>query len=223
MFARLLGKFRGNSFHDWINFAVSRYYRFKGIVYYRQVFGGFGKGSLLYEPSLLTHPQHIFIGEKVQIRQGVRLEAVACDDSYTPEFHIGNNVNIEQFVQISCIGKLTISDNVSIGSRTMILCGSHPFWDAKSEVKVGDRIAGKNAMVEICEGAFIGSGVSIAPNVRIGKRAVIGSNSVVKNSVPDFCVADGNPAVVVMKYDQSDRTWSSVKRRNKALGVNDSI
>jgi acetyltransferase-like isoleucine patch superfamily enzyme len=201
-------KFRNKGFHDFVNIAISRYYRGKGVLYYRLVFGSFGRKSVLYKPALLTHPHLIHVGDRVHIRQGVRLEAVACDSTYTPDFRIGNNVNIEQFVQLSCVGKLIIGDNVSIGSRTMILAGSHPFLDAKSETKVGDRIAGKNAVVEIGEGAFIGSGVNIQPNVRIGRRAVIGAGSVVKSSVPDFCVADGNPAKVVLRYSPDNDRWA---------------
>jgi acetyltransferase-like isoleucine patch superfamily enzyme len=44
-------------------------------------------------------------------------------------------------------------------------------------------------------------------NVRVGRHSVIGSNSVVKINVPDYSVADGNPASVIMTYDQADKRW----------------
>jgi acetyltransferase-like isoleucine patch superfamily enzyme len=179
----------------------------KAAVYYKYVFASFGRGSTLGKPALLTNPHLIHIGNNVNIRQMARIEAVACDDTYTPEFRIGDNVNIEHFVQLSAIGRLIIGPNVSIGSRTMILCGSHPFLDAANPLKIGDRLAGKDAYIEIGEGTFIGSGVAIMQNVRIGRRVVIAANSVVKKSIPEYCVVEGNPAVIVMRYDEARDQW----------------
>jgi acetyltransferase-like isoleucine patch superfamily enzyme len=70
--------------------------RLKGILYYRRVFGGFGRGSSLDKPLLLSNPHLIHIGERVYIRPGVRLEAVACDGTNEPELRIGDDVRIEQ-------------------------------------------------------------------------------------------------------------------------------
>ena len=185
-----------------------RFLLLKAAFYYRHVFASFGAGSTLGKPALLTNPHWIHIGRNVNIRQMARIEAVACDDSYIPEFRIGDNVNIEHFVQLSAIGRLIIGSNVSIGSRTMILCGSHPFLDVKNPMKIGDRLAGKDAFIEIGEGTFIGSGVAIMQNVRIGRKVVIAANSVVKKSIPDYCVVEGNPATIVMRYDELEDRWT---------------
>lgn len=186
--------------------------RLKAICYYRHIFGSFGRGSTLGKPALLTNPHFMHLGNNVHIRPFARLEAVACDGSYNPELRIGDNVNIEHFVQISAVGKLDIGSNVSIGSRSLILCGTHPFLDAKSPVKIGDRLAGKNSFIEIGEGTFIGAGCAILQNVRIGKHVVIGVNSVVKTSIPDYCVVEGNPAAIIMRYDEMQDRWATIKR-----------
>lgn len=211
MFA-VLRRFIGMRVPDKLSIPSRLLLRLKASLYYRHIFASFGRGSTLGKPVLLTNPHLIHIGDNVHIRQTVRLEAVACDATYTPEFRIGDNVNIEHFVQISSIGKLIIGSNVSIGSRTMILCGHHPFLDVKNPVKIGNRLGGKNAFIEIGEGTFIGSGVAIMQNVRIGKQVVIGANSVVKSNIPDYCVVDGNPAVVVMRYDEAQDSWVTIKR-----------
>lgn len=51
--------------------------------------------------------------------------------------------------------------------------------------------------VMLREGCWIGANVVILPGVTIGKNAVIGAGSIVTKSIPDFCVAAGNPAKVI--------------------------
>lgn len=47
--------------------------------------------------------------------------------------------------------------------------------------------------IEIKDGVWIGGGVIILPKVTIGKNSIIGAGSVVTRSIPDDCVAVGNP------------------------------
>ena len=49
------------------------------------------------------------------------------------------------------------------------------------------------------DGAMIGSGAQVLGNITIGKKARVGSNSVVTNDVPDGCTAIGIPARVICK------------------------
>ena len=51
--------------------------------------------------------------------------------------------------------------------------------------------------VIIEDGVWIGDKVTILPNVRIGKNAVIGANSVVTKDIPENCVAGGIPAKII--------------------------
>jgi abequosyltransferase len=48
-------------------------------------------------------------------------------------------------------------------------------------------------------------------NVNVGKHCVIGANSVVNKDVPDYCVAVGNPAIVVKTLDVKTGQWVDVK------------
>ncbi len=206
-----LRRFIRMRFWEKLNFLSRALIRLKAVLFYRFVFGSLGRGSSLEKPALLTNPHLIHIGGDVVIRGGVRLEAVPCDSTYIPELRIGDNVRIEHFVQISSAGRVIIGPNVGIASRTMVMCANHPFLDVNDPVRICDRIEGKNTFIEIGEGALIGAGVVILQNVRIGKRSVIGANSVVKTHIPDYCVASGNPAVVVLRYDAEEDRWQRVK------------
>ena len=56
--------------------------------------------------------------------------------------------------------------------------------------------------VVIGDGTWIGIGVSILPNVRIGKNCIIGANAVVTHDVPDYHVAIGVPAKNIGRADR---------------------
>jgi acetyltransferase-like isoleucine patch superfamily enzyme len=197
-------------FADKVNLFAEFYYRLKGKLYYRRVFGSFGRGSAIHAPMLISNPGFMHIGEKVMIRKGVRLEVIQLDPAHPPELRIGNNVDIGQDVHIVAMGKVIIRDNVSITGRCSLLCGTHPFMDVNNPVKIGHRLSGKNAVIEIGEGSFLGIGSVIQMNVRIGRHVVIGSNSVVRKNVPDYSVAEGNPAAVVLRYEKDSDRWVPV-------------
>lgn len=190
-------------------------YRLKGIVYYRRVFGSFGHGSVLYKPMMLNNPRFMRIGKNVVIRQGARLEAILLDPDNPPELFIGDNVNIEQDVHIVAIGKIHIKDNVSITARCSLLGGGHPFFDVMSDIKIGNRLEGAKTHMEIGEGSFLGVNSVIMPKVKLGKRVVVGSSSVVMRSVPDYSVISGNPATVNMRYDSVAKCWKIVTKESE--------
>ncbi|HJT81392.1 MAG TPA: acyltransferase [Chthoniobacterales bacterium] len=56
--------------------------------------------------------------------------------------------------------------------------------------------------VRIREGAWLGQNVVICPGVTVGRNAVVGANSVVRNDVPDFCIFAGAPAKFIRKIDE---------------------
>lgn len=201
------------SFYDQASLAALWWYRVKGRLFYKHVFGSFGSRSCIYSPTLIGNPQFIHIGDGVIIRKGVRLEAVSLDQDRPPEIRIGNNVNIEQDVHIVAMGRIHIQDNVSITARSSLLCGTHPFFNTNSPVKIGDRLAGAGSFIEIGEGSFLGIGSIVQMNVRLGKRVVVGSYSVVKSNIPDDCVVDGNPAAIILRYSAEQDRWVPQPRK----------
>lgn len=184
------------------------YYKLKGVFIYRLAFNEFGRGSFIRKPLLILNPACISIGERVGIRDGIRLEVVRSTERRTPSLSIGNNTNIEQNVHIVCHSRVQIGRNVSITGNAAIVDVTHPFEDVDDMKKIGARIADEDSFVEIGDGAFLGYGCVVLPNVRIGTHAVIGANSVVVSDVPDYSVAAGVPAVVLKRYDWKERRWA---------------
>jgi acetyltransferase-like isoleucine patch superfamily enzyme len=174
--------------------------RLKTRVVYGPFLGKLGRASVIRRPILVSNPQYIEIGDDVLIREGSRLEVLVTAGRPAPKLQIGSSTNIEQNVHIVCHHRVIIGPNVSITANCAIVDTTHPFEDVQPGQKIGARIADDDAFVEIGEGAFIGIGTVILPNVRIGAMAVIGANSVVTQSVPEYCCAAGAPARVLRSY-----------------------
>jgi acetyltransferase-like isoleucine patch superfamily enzyme len=186
------------------------YYKLKGILLYRFVFKEFGKGSYIRRPLLIVNPRFVSIGEKVGIREGVRLEVVHDNKQRTPNLRVGNGSSIEQSVHIVCHSSIRIGENVAISANCCILDVTHPYDNIYDPVPIIARIQDDDSFVEIGDGSLIGYGTVILPNVRIGKRVVIGSNSVVNRDIPDYSVAAGSPARIIKRYDPAAERWVKV-------------
>lgn len=174
----------------------------KGLLFYRRVFKSFGTGSVIYPPMLIGHPRFIRIGARVSIRDGVRLEAVMRKPEHgksrrEPDLRIGNDVFIEQRVQIICHSRIIIGSNVSIAGHCAIVDVTHPITDRHPSVNIGHHILDADSSVVIGDGVFIGFGTVVLPGVTIGECAVIGANSVVTRDIPAYCTAAGAPAIVL--------------------------
>lgn len=113
------------------------------------------------------------------------------------EIVIGDNVGISGST-INATKSIKIGNNVLVGSGCIITdTDSHPIdWQ--------DRINNLNEKTEsspivIEDNVFIGARSIILKGVTIGKNSVIGAGSVVTKSIPENCIAGGNPAKVI-KY-----------------------
>ena len=52
--------------------------------------------------------------------------------------------------------------------------------------------------------------IATAKNVEIGKGSIIGANSLVTKSIPDFSIAAGNPAKVIKQYNFTKKQWEKI-------------
>ena len=59
----------------------------------------------------------------------------------------------------------------------------------------------------IHDDVWIGEMVSVLPDVEIGRGAIIGANSVVTKSVPEYSIVAGNPAKIIKRFDFESMEW----------------
>jgi acetyltransferase-like isoleucine patch superfamily enzyme len=95
-------------------------------------------------------------------------------------FILGDHTDIGAYTYIQASQGVTIDDDVQIGSQCSI-------YSVNS-------IDGTQGPVHICENARVGTHTVIFPNVTIGKGAVIGAHSLVKEDVPAGELWYGQPA-----------------------------
>ncbi len=129
--------------------------------------------------------------------------------------HGGGEIHLEEGVQIGMFSRINDNNNVRIGKNTItgpnvfISDHNHNYLDPNQPIKEQGDLELNNT-INIEEDCWIGTNVCIVGNVTIGRHCVIGANSFVNQSIPDFSIAVGNPAKVVKKYNFITKLWEKV-------------
>ena len=173
----------------------------------KRQFYRFGKGSLINRPILIFGGKSISIGDDVHIRDNARIEVVPGYSSNVPKLSIGNRVGIEEGIHLTCADSVVFEDDVTILSYCMITDINHSYQEIG--IRCGEQQL-EVKPVRIKQYAVIGSGVSVMPGVTVGNNAIIGTNAVVTQDIPDYSVAAGIPAKVIRKYNFDSRNWERV-------------
>lgn len=118
--------------------------------------------------------------------------------------NIGNNVGISS----SCLWikeKVIIGNNVFIGADCIIMdTDAHNLdYQVRRDQQVNEKGLTKDVLtatsspITIGDDVLIGTRCIILKGVKIGNRTIIGSGSVVTKSIPDDCIAAGNPCKII--------------------------
>ena len=113
----------------------------------------------------------------------------------------GENFHYSKNCHIGAINKITIGNNVLLGSNVTIVDHNHGETFDYSDKRVSLPLYSKGP-VEIGDNVWIGENSIVLPNVKIGKNCVIGANSVVTKSFPDDCLIGGNPARIIKQKEE---------------------
>lgn len=170
------------------------------------------KGRMIRTPIIIRGKKFIDFGEKLTTGVGCRFDAYSQDLSHTIIF--GHDVQINDYVHICGMKKVSIGNNVLIASHVYISDNSHGIYkgggfDSHPSVFPKKRDYYVEPTI-ICDNVWIGEGVMIMPGVTIGEGCIIGAHSVVNKSIPPFSIAVGSPARVVKKYNFNNRRWERV-------------
>ncbi|MDD2250515.1 MAG: acyltransferase [Candidatus Cloacimonetes bacterium] len=144
------------------------------------------------------------------------------------QFNIGENTIIEDFTVINngagdviignnarigigsvIIGPVQIGNKVGLGQHVFISGFNHGFQDADRDSNEQEL---ERKPVFIDQETHIGSNSVVLAGVHIGKRVQVGAGSVVTKNIPDFCVAVGNPAKVIKRFDFEKKQWIKVSK-----------
>lgn len=118
---------------------------------------------------------------------------------YGENIHIGNNVEINMNCVFLDCNRITIGDNCGIGPGVHIYAVTHPVAPQERLPESGAFWKSYTAPVTLGNNVWIGGGSIILPGVEIGDNVTIGAGSVVNKSIPDDCLAAGNPCRVIKR------------------------
>jgi acetyltransferase-like isoleucine patch superfamily enzyme len=108
---------------------------------------------------------------------------------------IGGGTLLNIGVMIAAVDEVSIGEHCMFANGCVVTDGNHRFDDldkpvpwqgftSKGPVRIGDNV-------------WFGAHVVVTTGVTIGRRAVIGANSVVTQDIPEFAIAAGAPARVL--------------------------
>lgn len=160
--------------------------------------------------SLNSIAADVKLGENVRLSKFINLYGCAIGD----ETKIGAFVEIQKNASVGkrckisshtfiCEG-VAIEDNVFIGHGVTFTNDSFP----RATTAGGQLQTEADWTVErtvIKQGASIGSGATILPNLVIGENAIVGAGSVVTKDVPAHAIVAGNPARL-LRYIEKPET-----------------
>lgn len=120
---------------------------------------------------------------------------------YGENIHIGNQVEINMNCVFLDCNRITIGNNSGIGPGVHIYAVTHPVHSATRLSEDSPFWKSYTAPVTIGNHVWIGGGSIILPGVTIGDHSTIGAGSVVTKSIPENCLAAGNPCKIIRKIE----------------------
>lgn len=153
---------------------------------------------------------HFVNGSKIKLGNNISVRP-DCDLFADDIFAIGDNSDIGTRNRI--VGDVIIGKSVLFGPDNYICSKDHCYKNIGIPImNQGAYSPNHNGHKELMigDGSWIGTHVAIIGDVHIGRNCVIGANSVVTKDIPDYCVAVGNPARIIKKFDLIEKRWKQV-------------
>jgi len=175
-----------------------------------------GSGSRISPPFRCYGLNQVVLGKDVHIERDCWIQTIPDDKQDNgAKLIIGHSVGIGMGASLSAACKVVIGEHVLFARNVYISDHSHAFEDI--EVPIMHQGINGVAPVSIGRNTWLGQNVVVLPGVTIGEHCVIGANSVVNSSIPDFSVAVGAPAHVIKRYNRKAGDWERVKRESESI------
>lgn len=150
----------------------------------------------------------ISLGNSVTLKKDAWLNVATEDPAGEPVIVLDDNCHIGYGSIISAKNRIHLERDVLVAQQVIILDHNHAYEDVTIPI-VNQGIEG-NGKIRIGQGSWIGRGAAIIcprGELTIGRNCVVGVNSVVMRSIPDYSVVFGSPATIIKQYDPETRAW----------------
>jgi maltose O-acetyltransferase len=135
----------------------------------------------------LLSPSFKACGRNFQVARRVTINSPHC-------LEIGRDVYIATGSWLHAWGGITIEDEVQVGPYSVLVTGDHTLQ--AGSYRYGPS---KLAPIHLRRGSWIAAHAVVTKGVKLGRGALLAANSVATADIPDFAIAAGVPARIVIK------------------------
>jgi acetyltransferase-like isoleucine patch superfamily enzyme len=188
-----------------LNRIFSALYRKAWYFFYKSKFKELGKNTFIKRAIIIT-PAHISLSQNVFIQHNSRIEGITNYEgiNFQPNIIIKENCTIQQNLHLTCAGNVFIGKNTAIAANVTITDINHPYERIDLPIERQPIIV---TPVYIDDDCKIYNNAVILPGTKIGKHCVVGANSVVFGSIPDYCIVAGSPGRIIKRYCFEKKEW----------------
>lgn len=151
----------------------------------------------------------ICLGQSFAAKKGLRIEAFG--NGKDTKIEIGDFVSFGENVHVGAINRISIGNNVLLGSGILIIDHNHGKYNGNIQSSPleapSKRILHSSGSIIIEDNVWIGDGVIVLANVKIGKGAVVAANTVVSKNVEANTLVGGNPMRPLKKFNFHTNKW----------------
>lgn len=176
-------------------------------------FAHLGAGAGFQPPVTITAKHRVSIGARTFFHSGAWLSVVEeyAGSRYEPRLTIGERCQFGRNLWISCVGEITIGDEVLVAGNVLITDTHHEYDDPDTSI-IRQPMA-PSRPVRIGDGAILNTGCAVTAGVTVGERSFVGANAVVTADVAPNTVVVGNPARPIRTYDREQGCWIDLRDR----------
>lgn len=167
-----------------IAYSVSVPARLKGVKFGRNSFIGQGYDFFSAQMSNITFGNDVLVGRHAWMQT-----------SGNGFVYVSDGSNIGRAVTISACKKIVVGKKCLLSYGVSLLDHDHNLSNIDISPMDSGITDGKEIVIE--DDCFIGAHSFILKGVHLGRHCIVGANSVVTKSFPDFSVIAGNPARLI--------------------------